>query len=434
MMTKEQLEILKKFLGSATPAPKPKLNITVTPDATVNVQIKPVIELNANEAALYQQALLLIDPLVCDTSCHIRATLLAGIFQKIEKNRTLSLKDNAYLRKCGFLTFTKIENRDKFGIIVDQQFKAKAIPKELLTACNIKLKEINSFCIHGKLDIADLGLDALFKASKDLIFEDGLEYYKSKTINLKISDKLAPVIPCYIACKMMLHYLARKKIPIIINLKRFQLIKKADETRYELNGAITLCYRYSDEHKKFMLLADEIKPDEAGVTLECFSAINDTIPVGIEEFFAAPNFNDFLNNFKKYDIAKLLLIGFVGHSQLPGMATLEDRKKLLMPASTRLDIKPEEVTIDLNKCSIREFQKFYELAIRHGLTLAQHHYAHVTDQIIHRTPNFMPFMPIHAYNSNYYNSSAITQQVLTENAKEKISLPLDEKVMSLGAS
>ena len=155
-------------------------------------------------------------------------------------------------------------------------------------------------------------------------------------------------------------------------------------------GKATLCYRYTND-AGFVSLTEIPPLDEPAVAIDMYSSLSQIHNAFIEPFFLLQSFLPFIEEFKQFDIAKIILMCAAAHAQLPndykGDSEHVSQFKADFQAELPLiDMKLSDVNIDLDHCSRKEYRNFYQAARQYDL---------VGDK-----QSFAPVMINHVYISN----------------------------------
>lgn len=356
------------------------------------------------------------DPLVSDTACHTRAPYLVYLSKKYKDNQ-LSNEEKNYLELCALLTETRDLKKDIFDIIIDEKTEIKKIPSKY-TELKSNTKK-NEFIASKKLNVAKATLKFLSDSTKNLKLSD---YTGSKYREIILNSENIPVLPLYVSSKMMLNYASTQSVPLVVNLKRIVNQEKS----YTLDGAVTLFYRYDKNSKKIIEQNDS--PDEEAIAIDMVDCYTKGKEDEVNQFLTASTFKLFLQEFKKLDIAMLIMLCAVGHPQFPALAqepegTKSSSQSLKKESSSTQSssITTEEKNtfkpiseIDLTVCTDDEFKKLESTARYYGFFRKDARYSKKSKEgIITRTDTCL-FYVDHVYASTYRDCKKRTDSLMSQ--------------------
>lgn len=130
-------------------------------------------------------------------------------------------------------------------------------------------------------------------------------------------------------------------------------------------GVASIYYRYNKDGFQ------PIKPylSEPAVSIDMYSSLRTEPHVGIEPFFLLRDFLPFIDSFKKFDIAKIVLMCAAAHAQLPKDAKghIDDVARDFPREYCDCNIKLSEVAVDLDSCSREQYKNLYLAAKPYSL-------------------------------------------------------------------
>ncbi|HLD74564.1 MAG TPA: hypothetical protein VJB34_06670 [Bdellovibrionota bacterium] len=391
---------------------------------------------NENDGNI-ENKILSLDPLVGDSLCQTRVPYLIYLLQKLRENKPLTeeekKQEDKYIENCDILTQTRNVSRDDFGLIVEEVTDTQRIPN--IDTKSLSNNSLNKLLAESRGFVASKTIDFLKRECSGLTYEDGLEneFLKQKIKckdgierefqkqKIKRYGKDIPILSFYLSTKLMLHYAARKKIPLVINLKRLLRDKNED---YSLLGAVSLCYQSCE--KKFVLSKLNTLKNDLVIAFDIYSCLPEEQAETISSPFDMRNFDTFIRNFKSLEIDEVILMCACIHSQFPKTATIEeDINKLFLHVAHVCD--EEETNISsLDIASIKDYQYLKKLAKKFQLPEGDSRYAKPTETGIERTKEFIPFQIDHVYLSTAQACHVSTQELLKKNEEKHICAHVKE--------
>ncbi|OGT68900.1 MAG: hypothetical protein A3I12_01135 [Gammaproteobacteria bacterium RIFCSPLOWO2_02_FULL_38_11] len=374
-----------------------------------------------------------LDPLVGDALCQTRVPYFIYLLRKLRENKPLLTeeekkekeKEDEYIKNCDILTQTRNVSRDNFGLIVDEVTDIQRFPnanKELPSKT-----KLNKLVIHSKSLVANQTIDFLKRECSGLTRKDEIEREFEKQNLIKRFEDI-PILSFYLSTKLMLHYAAREKIPLVINLKRLLREKNREEKEeYSLLGAVSLCYQSCK--KKFVLSKLNTLENDLVIAFDMYSCLPEEQAETISSPFGMRNFDTFIRNFKSLEIDEVILMCACIHSQFPKTARVEEEINNLFLHVAHVCDEEETNISSLDIASIKDYQYLKNLAKKFRLPEGDSRYAKLTTEKtkIERTKEFIPFQVDHVYLSTTQACHAKTQQLLKDNEEKRIHIPVTEE-------
>lgn len=269
------------------------------------------------------------DPLVSDWSCQLRTIWFISLLRKFFASKAFTEKDYEILGIYSLLTMSKVDEYDAFGISLDQftdlKFKTpgwEAISnRKNVAALGTAKKELSAHIVND--------LRSRVEASNIPYKQSILERFKDETFTTysEIPIRFIEFFPGYLT---VLELAIEDDIPITVALSQFVTDK---DKQYCFNGARTLFFKPKDG--KFVLS----EPSEKDKTLPCiaismYSGLNLSVKsdsLGNQkktDVLLQTNFDNFVNNFKTFDLKDVILTIAATHPQFTSQVFLkkEDRR------------------------------------------------------------------------------------------------------------
>ena len=307
------------------------------------------------------------DPLLGDTACQIPAIKLVSLTHTDTLNEEQFVQATQYIQQCRILTDISHKIYGEFMSGVTQFTDIKKLDPKLVATEKLSTPtKINTFIAKTRSHVASQGIQFLMDKTGLDFFNDGLEKYLNKEFLYLSSSKIRiSILPCFISTKMMLNIIKQDQSLLIVNLHRVV------ERPKQFLGSENICYRYQDGAFRQPTPTETLALEPA-TTIDMYSAFEtpETARVqSIEPFFLLSEFLPFIDGFKNFDIAKIILMCAAAHAQTPQHAKghTEEVASDFLPDTLESAINLADVPINLDTCSKEEYRALHHVAKQYDL-------------------------------------------------------------------
>lgn len=315
-------------------------------------------------------------PLIGDAACQIRAIYFLHLYESIIRNNDTSIQvENLQLIENSLvLTAIADHEYDPFKILTSEKSNLSKIPDDVVTKYGLKSKSKKTRYINEiRAKVAKTSADFLCQMFTEIYYNEEIKKYLTTTfLYLSLSGKHVPILPCYLSCKMMLDFLAMHDQLLTIKLTR--IIQDHVEITPSFKQE-TFSFRFDN---KTFVFCEGSGDAQLTITIDmysCFNPLTKTATVTHPGFFAVAEFDKFFSEFKKADIAKLIILSASAHYQYPEL-TSGDTEQAACDFNEVKEDKTRTLTnteFTFFKPSLIEYNQFRQLAQNIDLINFNHH-------------------------------------------------------------
>lgn len=262
----------------------------------------------------------LLDPLVGDWSCQLRAANFARFFMTHPTLDNLSELDMLYIGASIFLTESQKRTRDALGISVLQKTDETQFPKKIAAESRQNKDTLFGLtkCFVARKTLSDL---RSWVQSSQILFQETVLKQLNDNVSFLFSCQEIPFLNFFAGYYLFTEMVKSNQIPITVILTQFMSDDKNDKLKLKINGKQSILYLYNPQDKKF---TPQVESDDLSkkltIVIDMYSVQAGTpvSPAPGITFYKATDFNEFINLFKKeMDIEELILGIAATHPQFP---------------------------------------------------------------------------------------------------------------------